>query len=261
MRLRVLEELGYEISQAGTEEAFSKAMSSITRKMGFDFYAAAYDELSACGNGVNFLANDYPDAWSKFYIEFGLGHADPVRRAGDARFQGFAWHEMARIIPMTRRDRQMLDIGRENGIADGYTVPRHLPAQASASCTFAVGPATRLPVDMLVVAEGVGGVALTALKQIAGIAPPGPKPVLSDRQRDCVLLNARGMTAEQIARELGIKAGTVIHHLRIARERYDVHSSEALLVCALVDRLISLADVYPRSRRHYHGATKSRRKL
>src|SRR3546814_3555661 len=81
----------------------------------------------------------------------------------------------------------MLSIGREHGIADGFTVPRHLPSHVSAACTFAVGPGTRLPVDLLAVAEGVGAVALTTAKRIAGIAPPRAKAVLSDRQRDCVL--------------------------------------------------------------------------
>jgi len=256
MRFRLLEELGHEISQPTTEETFFKAMNSITKRMGFDYFATAYDEWIGGGEGVNFLANDYPETWGKFYIEFGLGNCDPVRRAGEVSFTGFAWRDMRKRIPMTRRDLQMLEIGRENGIADGYTVPRHTPAQASASCTFAVGPSSRFPLEMLPVAEGVGGAVLTTLRRIVGVAQPGPKAVLSDRQRDCVLLNARGFTAEQIAQLLGIKSGTVIHHLRIARERYDVHSSEALLVCALVDRLFSLADVFPTARRHYRPARK-----
>lgn len=258
MSLRLLEELGHEISQPTSEDTFFKAMSLVTKKLGFDFFAATYDEWIDGGDGNNFLANDYPDNWGKFYIEFGLGDCDPVRRAGEVSFTGFAWRDIRRRIPMTRRDLQMLEIGRENGIADGYTVPRHTPALASASCTFAVGPNTRFPQEMLPIAEGVGGAALTTVRRIVGVAQPGPKAVLSDRQRDCVLLNARGFTAQQIAERLGIKVGTVIHHLRIARERYDVHSSEALLVCALMDRLFSLADVYPVPRRHYHRAPGNR---
>src|SRR3546814_10141893 len=98
----------------------------------------------------------------------------------------------------------MLSIGREHGISDGFTVPRHLPSQVSAACTFAVGPGTRLPVDLLAVAEGVGAVALTTAKRIAGIAPPRAKAVLSERQRDCVLLSARGLTANGIGEKLEI---------------------------------------------------------
>lgn len=141
----------------------------------------------------------------------------------------------------------MLAIGGENGIADGYTVPRFLPGQASGSCTFAVGPGSRLQVEMLAIAEVIGALALGTAKRIAGIVQPGPKPRLSDRQRECVVLVARGHTAQQIARMLKIGVGTVISHLRTARERYDVHCSEGLIVSALVDGLFSLADVHPAS--------------
>ena len=253
MRFRLLEELGLEVSQPVTEGAFFNSMTLVKRKMGFDHFAAAYDQWIAGKRSINSLSHDYPDNWGKFYVEFGLNDCDPVRRAGEVSFTGFIWREMRRFIPMTRRDLKMLSLGRDYGIADGYTVPRHMPGIASGSCTFAVGPNTRFPVEMLPVAEGVGALALVTLKRISGVVQPGPKPVLSDRQRDCVLLNARGCTARQIAELLGIGAGTVVHHLRLARERYDVHSSEALLVCALVDRLFSLADVWPATtKRHYH---------
>jgi len=259
MRLRLLEELAYEISQPTNPETFARAMTMVTRRMGFDHHAVAFDQWVAGKRGINALSHDYPDTWGKFYVEFGLSECDPVRRAGEVSFTGFAWRDMGRLIPMTRRDRQMLSIGKEHGIADGYTVARHIPAEASGSCTFAVGPKSRLPVETLVVAESVGAFALVTLKRIAGVAQPGPRPVLSDRQRDCVLLNARGCTAKQIAALLGIGEATVVHHLRLARERYDVHSSEALLICALVDRLFSLADVSPIERRIYHPPARRRK--
>lgn len=259
MRLQLLEELAHEISQPTTGESFSKAMGMVTRRMRFDHHAVTYDQWVAGKRGVYALSHDYPDAWGKFYVEFGLNECDPVRRAGEVSFTGFAWRDMARLIPMTRRDLKMLSVGRDYGIADGYTIARHIPAQASGSCTFAVGPNTRLPLDMLVVAEGVGALALVTLKRIAGVVQPGPRPMLSDRQRDCVLLNARGYTAKQIAELLGVAEGTVVHHLRIARERYDVHSSEALLICALVDHLFSLADVSPIERRFYHPPARRKR--
>lgn len=71
-----------------------------------------------------------------------------------------------------------------------------------------------------------------------------PKPVLSDRQRECVLWTARGKTAADTATILGIKEMTVVRHLQDARERYNVSSSQLLILCTLFDGLISLADVF-----------------
>src|SRR3546814_1471499 len=93
------------------------------------------------------LIHDYPDQWANAYISFGLGDRDPVRRACGQSFQGFIWREIGRLISLTRGDLKMLSIGREHGIADGFTVPRHLPSQVIAACPFAVGPGPRLQVD------------------------------------------------------------------------------------------------------------------
>jgi len=254
MRLKLLEELGYEISSPTTVDQLFRAMSVAARRMGFDHFAVAYDQWIGCTPGPNLLVHNYPDRWAKTYISFDLSGRDPVRRACEQSFQGFTWRNIDRLIPLTRGDRRMLAVGQDNGIADGFTVPRHLPGQANAACTFAVGPGTRLPVDMLAIAEGVGAVALTTARRIAGVATPKSKSVLSDRQRDCALLSARGLTAGQIASELGISKGTVIHHLRIARERYDVHCAEALLVCAIADGLFCLADVHRNARGGYREA-------
>ncbi|MGN6097164.1 MAG: helix-turn-helix transcriptional regulator [Bosea sp. (in: a-proteobacteria)] len=250
MRLRLLEELGHEVSTSTNNNQLSRALTYARRRMGFDHFAVIYDQWIGCTSGPSLLIHDYPDQWANAYISFGLGNRDPVRRACGQSFQGFIWREIGRLISMTRGDLKMLSIGREHGIADGFTVPRHLPSQVSAACTFAVGPGTRLPVDLLAVAEGVGAVALTTAKRIAGIAPPRAKAVLSDRQRDCVLLSARGLTANGIAKKLGIAKSTVIQHLRTARERYDVHCAEALLVCAIADGLFCIADVHPAIRRN-----------
>ncbi|HWU93358.1 MAG TPA: autoinducer binding domain-containing protein, partial [Sphingomicrobium sp.] len=156
MRLKLLEELGYEISSPTTADQLFKAMTSAARRMGFDHFAVAYDQWIGCTPGPNLLIHNYPDRWARTYVSFDLSGRDPVRRACEQSFQGFVWRDIDRLIPLTRGDRRMFAVGQDNGIADGFTVPRHLPGQANAACTFAVGPGTRLPVDMLAIAEGVG---------------------------------------------------------------------------------------------------------
>lgn len=97
---------------------------------------------------------------------------------------------------------------------------------------------------MFHVAEIVGAFALTRARQIAGAMPPKVRPVLSERQRECVLWSARGKTAGETAAILGISEVTVVQHLKIARERYDVHSGQVLILCALFDGLIGFGDVF-----------------
>src|SRR3546814_5083936 len=96
---------------------------------------------------------------------------------------------------------------------------------------------------MLHVAEIVGAFALASARRIVGVAPVRERPVLSKRQRECVLWSARGKSQAEIAAILGISEETVNQHLRTARDRYAVHCRQALILCALFDGLIGFGDI------------------
>jgi LuxR family quorum-sensing system transcriptional regulator CciR len=240
---QLTEELALEVSHATSEDSLFAALSRAAERMGFDRFALAYDRRGSI-DPASVLVHNYPEAWAKVYVGFDLGGADPVRRAGERSMTGFQWRHLADYIPLTRGDRQMLDVGRENGIADGYTIPRHLPGEASGTCSFVIGRDRPLPRDILNCAEIVGAIALTATRQFIGTAPPKARPVLSERQRECVLWTARGKTAAEVAAILGISEVTVVQHLKTARERYDVHCRQMLILCALFDGLIGFSDIF-----------------
>lgn len=244
MRLRLFEEFAEILTGVATPGDLRLSLSEIARKMGYDHYALAYDDRPGHTNGRSTLVHDYPDEWAKVYIGFDLCRADPIRRGAEKSFTGFTWQRVGEIIPLTPGDRRMLSVGRDNGIDDGYTVPRHLPGEASGSCSFVVRPGKLLPDHMLDVSELVGALALATTRRIIGIRPISQRPVLTDRQCECVLWSARGKTAEDIGGILGISKETVIQHLKAARERYDVHSRSSLILCALFDGLISFADIF-----------------
>lgn len=242
------EDLALSVASAATEEDLRVALAKASARLGFDHFALAYDRRG--GAAASLLVHDYPDKWADVYVRFDLGGADPVRRAGEHSMTGFEWRHLGDLIPLTPADRQMLDIGRDNGIADGFTVPRHLPGEASGACSFAIGPKGRLCGENLYSAEIVGAVALTAARRIIGALPVEGRPRLSERQRECVLWTARGKTAAEVGAILGISEETVIQHLKIARERYDVHCRQMLILCALFDGLIGFSDVYDWWRAH-----------
>lgn len=237
------EELGCAISSAATEDHLYAALADAAARLGFDHFALAYDRRGGDAP-ASLLVHDYPDDWANVYVHFDLGGADPVRRAGERSMTGFGWRDLADYIPLTKGDRRMLEIGRENGIADGFTVPRHLPGEASGACSFVIGPKGQMQDELLNVAELVGAVALTTARRLLGAAPPKGRPTLSERQRECVLWTARGKTASEAGAILGISEETVIQHLKTARDRYDVHCRQMLILCALFDGLIGFADIY-----------------
>ena len=248
MRMDVAEEIVTDIVGVESEADLCDVVKQASRRLGFDHFALTLDHRTHMGETPGLLVHDYPDEWAEVYINFDLRGRDPVRRACDRSLTGFDWDTIDQLIPMTRGDRQMLAVGRACGIANGYTVPRHLPGEVSGSCSFVVRPDRHLPRHALNIAELVGAVALARALKLSSPGPGPAKPVLSDRQRECLLWAARGKTASETAVILGISVETVIQHLKIARERYDVHCRQSLILCALFDGLIGFADIF-----RWHG--------
>jgi LuxR family transcriptional regulator, quorum-sensing system regulator CciR len=240
------EELAAQLVDVSSFEDLDRTLADTARRLGFDHFALSLDLRCADRAAPSILLHDYPDEWAKVYTGFGLAGQDPVRRACDRSFVGFAWKQIERIIPLTRGDRQMLAVGRECGIGDGYTIPRHLPGLAQGTCTFVVKPGNHLPQTMLTTAEIAGSLAMAAALNLCGSLTIGTVPALSDRQRECVLWMARGKTAAETAIILNISLETVNQHLKMSRERYGVHCKQSLLIWAMFDGLIGFKDVIGR---------------
>lgn len=237
------EELAQEISGARKEEQLFAALSHASSRMGFDHFALAFDRRGGA-DAASMLVHNYPDAWARVYVGFDLSATDPIRRAGERSLTGFQWRDVGRFVPLSRGDQQLLRVARESGIGDGFTVPRHLPGEATGSCSFAVNPRAVMPEEMLHAAEILGAIAIASARELVGWEPLQPRPVLTERQRECVLWSARGKTAGEIAAILGISEETVVRHLKMARERYSVPCRSMLILCALFDGLIGFSDVY-----------------
>lgn len=241
--IHLAKELAHEITVATEEERLFAALSRAADQMGFDHFALAFDRRGDSEPG-SILVHNYPESWARVYIGLDLAKTDPIRRASERSLTGFQWDSLEHYIPLTRGDHRILAVARENGIGDGFTVPRHLPGEASGTCSFAVAPGAPFPGEMLYAAEILGAVALASARLIVGTAPPKTRPVLSERQRECVLWSARGKTASETAVILGITEDTVVRHLKLARRRYAVHCRQMLILCALFDGLIGFSDIY-----------------
>lgn len=243
MHAHFADEFASELMNITSSRQLCDALDDVARQLGFDHFALSLELRSGSIKTQGLLLHNYPAEWAKVYVGFDLAGQDPVRRACDKTFIGFAWESIRQIIPLTRGDRRMLRIGRECGLGDGYTVPRHLPGLARGSCTFAVSPGHELPRRQLPLAEVIGALALSCALGLGPASCEEPVPVLSDRQRECLLWAARGKTAAETALILGISSETVVQHLKVARERYDVHCKQSLVVAALFDGLIGFSDV------------------
>lgn len=234
------------IAGATTKDDLYERLSASTRVMGFDHFALSVEIGCSADSGASVLIHDYPPGWADVYIGFNLAATDPVRRAAARSVRGFDWRNIGSLIPLTAGEQTMLDIGQRQGIANGFTVPRHLPGELTGTCSFVTRPDGETPDGCAFFAEAIGAIAIERGRRLAGWGGPPVRTTLTDRQRECVLWAARGKTDWEIARILGISQETVIQHLKDARERYDTRKRASLILFALFDGLISFSDIFCR---------------
>lgn len=228
------------------------ATAAMTDQLGFQYFALTHhvDIVAASGSAIRL--HNYPARWADYYDRNALGVSDPVHRASHMTNVGFPWSRISQMIPMTRQDHRVLALGRMQGIGDGFTVPAHVPGEARGSCSFANEAGRPIPQEMLPLAQLAGMFAFEGARRIWSIrgGQQGPlRPMLTDRQRDCVLWVARGKSDWEISLILGVGEETVARHIKQACERYGVNKRTYLVILTLFDGTLTFSDIF---RRRYY---------
>jgi LuxR family quorum-sensing system transcriptional regulator CciR len=155
------------------------------------------------------------------------------------------------MIDLTDRQKEILETARQFGLADGFTVPVHVPGEYRGTCSFAASSLEKLVSDALPRAQLIGTFAFeTARRLMRARQSPGERlpsiqsvPSLTERQLDCITLVALGKTDWEIGRILGISEATAHEHVESARKRYGVNKRTQLVIRALFDGQIAFGNV------------------
>lgn len=226
-------------------EELSSALGDLTRALGFSRFALTHhvDILSAPDPVIRL--HDYPQSWVEFFDGQRLGPVDPIHRASQRTAIGFRWADIRSLIPLSSADVRILSLARDHGLVDGLTVPSHVPGEAHGSCSFAIDAGSVFPEAAAPLAQLAGGIAFEAARRIWGVRNGNSRsvPMITDRQRDCLLWAARGKTDWEISRILGVSHDTVVKHIKEARERYGTSKRTTLLVRTLFDGTLCFNDI------------------
>ena len=143
-------------------------------------------------------------------------------------------------------DELILSEAQRHGIGDGLTIPAHVPGEIHGSVSFAWRPGMPANDRALLFARMIGGPAFEAARLLANpeLAQVGPR--LTDRQRECLILAAKGNSGPKIGRILDLSPDTVREHLRNARQRYEANGGITLTVRALYAGDLSYEDIAKR---------------
>jgi len=245
LTLAIVDALVDSARAASTEKELYAALAQCCERLGIRYFALVHHVDFGLDTAPAIRLHNYPQEWQHWFDENQLGRSDPIHRASQLTCAGFPWSAVSSMVTLTACDRSVFAQARIVGIGDGFTVPTNVPGEFTGSCSFAMDPDTPFPRELHSVAQAMGVAAFDAARRLSNIRkiwPPLERPI-TDRQRACVLWSTRGQTDWETSRILEISKGTVIQHLKHARERYDVHNKAELSVRALQDGLIAFSEL------------------
>ncbi|WP_164155958.1 helix-turn-helix transcriptional regulator [Sandarakinorhabdus rubra] len=217
-----------------------------TRAFQFDHFALV--QRLGSGNQLGPVQlSDFPDAWVEQLLGQGRMIDDPVLMACERRVTPFAWSTLPELMPMNARHHHYMAAARAAGLVDGYTVPIHVPGQASGLVSFVTAGKQPLPSPSLPAAQYLACFAFEATRRLKLAAvEAGHAPRLTQRQRDCLVLAARGKSTWVAGQLLGLSEATVHKYLEAAKQRFGVSTRTELVVRALYDGQLSFEEVMRR---------------
>lgn len=236
-----------ELMAATRRRHLHDVMCRAAGALAFDHYALTQRGPAGDLSGPVRLGN-YPETWLPLLAGSQFLGDDPVLLACERSLVPFVWDDLPALLPMTQRQHDYMALARRHGLANGYTVPIHVPGEGTGLVCFVVGQGRPLPLASLPAAHYLACYAFAAARRIsrARVRCNQPPPRLTPRQRDCLVLAARGKSNWVAGQLLGLSAATVHKYLEAAKQRYGVASRTELVVRALYDGQLRFADiVYP----------------
>lgn len=234
-------------SKLGDMAALREAIQDSSRELGFEYFAIAHHIRFGRPTTDKVRLSNYPLEWLGI-LRQNEGFEEPVMKAAERTSTGFLWSRLEDHVPLGKAERDYLERAAAHGLAEGFTVPNHVPGESFGSCHFAVRKRSDLPVDSLPAAQSLGCFAFEAARRLIReqqqpsedyvIAAP-----LTERQRDCVIFAARGKSNSVIAQLLNLHPKTVNEHMEAAKRRYSVATRAQLIVRALFKSEICFSEV------------------
>ncbi|ESX66332.1 LuxR family transcriptional regulator [Mesorhizobium sp. LSHC414A00] len=210
-----------QIADSADATDLRNALGEIASSLDLPSFAYLFPSLGK-GRKVR-LISTYPQPWTSHYLHSQYEKIDPVIHQARGRQETFSWDAHASDLELTTLQRQLMDEATQFGIRCGFTIPIHDSGGLFAALTFASDE--RQPLFFRVIDRYERALELIAIffhlharrKLSDGRIVDGV--VLSRREIECLKWAARGKTAWEIGRILGISQRTAAYHRDNARKK------------------------------------------
>jgi DNA-binding CsgD family transcriptional regulator len=210
--------------------------------LGFPYVALVshVDPVSPPPDAV--MAYRYPMAWVDHFGAEQYQDIDPVFDAANRRDKPFRWNDPRFLAKLSREQIRVLAEGREVGVADGVTTPIKLRDALPASCSL-VPDSSGVSAEQIRLAQTMSVYAHERILQINTAQAQSDAPRLTKRERECLMMAARGKSDWVISELLGVSERAVNHTIERAKRRLGVSTRMQAIMHALRSGEITLFDV------------------
>jgi LuxR family quorum-sensing system transcriptional regulator CciR len=230
-----------DVKAAESMDEIGELLSAATRAFRFDHYALT-QRYGLRIDGAPVQLSDFPKDWVQLLDASGYWANDPVLVACQKTVTPFDWQDLPSLVSLSAKQDGYMRVAARQGLARGWTVPIHIPGEATGLCSFVLSTDRALPRESLPAAQYLACFAFESARRLASRGNP-PMPRLTKRQLECVVLAARGKSDWVSGQLLGLAPDTVHKYLESAKARFGVSSRTELVVRALYDGQISFGDL------------------
>lgn len=184
--------------------------------------------------------------WYDHYIERDHVRRDQLLRYGLINLEPTTWSRFAAEVEQSDGQKLVFSEAAECGLRDGFFLPIHQLDGSMYSVTMMVSDPfeddERLfaTLHMLALYYGLAVRKLCFGPDAVARRVEEAKPVLTDRQRECLQWVRAGKTDWEIGQILGISQRTVVEHLELARRKLGVATRTQAVIEAISRGLVHL---------------------
>jgi DNA-binding CsgD family transcriptional regulator len=204
------------ILETSNVEQLHAAMERSVQAMGFSSFMIGLEIRRPLHPALSHVCSGYPVPWQKIYVEREYAAVDPTVSHCQKVTTPLDWSES---LYRNQKERELWEEARGYGIEHGMSLSIHGRGGVKSMISLARDQAVADPRELAVMkrtAQVLVNCAHTAAERILLPVMLSDVPRLTQRERQCLNLAARGKTAADIGTELRISEPTVIHHLNNA---------------------------------------------
>jgi DNA-binding CsgD family transcriptional regulator len=234
------------ILSANSPANLRESLARIAQRIGFRYFVFRGRYPQVRGGHHDIRLDNCPTGWFDYCSEHGFDTPrDPMHHRAMQETTPVLWRDWVSHYP------NYFAAARKFGLVTGVTHAVYGPLGDQSSISFMKGVGgieaerdivTALSECQLIACYAHRNVARAienGLDSNPGAPPPGSVPILTERERECLIWVAMGKTASQVAATLSLSEATIIYHLSKARRKLNATNSHHAVSKAISLKLIA----------------------